>query len=235
MDLQSTKEVPKWLALSFAISTASIFFSYWIFPSQASILSISFHAIALAPVFYGMMEKEEEVVARRAKPFLKRYDDIIAFLLVICVGIFLSSSLWYNVLPSDANYDGNKCATSLPCREAVFGLQSSVTERDVGTLLAIMLACFILSLFLGAGAILIMTWDVSSLVVSLPAHLGFLAYLPELVAFFLAGLAGALLSFAVMRHEWRSHSFWIVAKDSAVLLAISLLLIPVSSFLFSLL
>jgi len=235
MDLLSAKEAPKWLALSFAISTASIFFSYWIFPSQASILSISFHAIALAPIFYGMMEKEEEVVARRTKPFLKRYDDIIAFLLVICVGIFLSSALWYNVLPSDPAYDGYRCSGSLPCREAVFGLQSSVEERGTGTLLAIILACFALSLFLGTGAILIMTWDVSSLVVTLPMHLGFFAYLPQLVAFFLAGLAGALLSFAIMRHEWRSHSFWIVAKDSGVLLAISLLLIPVSGFLFSLL
>jgi hypothetical protein len=48
-------------------------------------------------------------------------------------------------------------------------------------------------------------------------------------------MAGALLSFAAVRHEWRSHGFFKVMKDSLILLAISLLLVPASSFLFSLL
>ena len=234
--LRFTEENLKWLFLSFAFYTASLFFSYWIFPSQASILAISFLVIALTPPFYQMMENEEEVVARKVEPFWVRYDGIIVFLLVVAAGIFLSSAFWYNTLPSDPSYSGARCSTTLPCKEAVFGLQSSVLERDMTMLLSMMVLCFLFSLLLGVGAILIIVWDVSSLAIgSTPGHIGFVAYLPQLMGFFLAGLAGALLSFAVLRHEWRGLGFMLVFRDSLVLLAISLLLTPVSSFLLSLL
>ncbi len=252
-----TEEALKWLLLSFAFTSAAIFFSYWIFPSQASILSISFLVVAMTPLLSQLMEREEEVIAHRVKPFLERYDDILGALITMSVGIFLAFSLWYAILPSDPLYAGNRCFTdpsynrnndliSPPCKEAVFSLQSDVLNledsdggiaagRELGTVVGLMLFCFLLSLFLGAGAVLIIAWDVSLLVVDATQGIAaFLAYMPQLFAFFLAGLAGAILSFAIIRHEWRSHAFFFVVRDSLVLLMISVLLIPVSTFLFSL-
>jgi hypothetical protein len=92
-------------------------------------------------------------------------------------------------------------------------------------LVGLMLLSFVLSLFLGAGALFIISWDLSALVVSgLPGHIGFLTYLPMMFALFLTGLAGSLLSFAIIRHEWRGKGFFIVLRDSMILLAISLAL-----------
>jgi hypothetical protein len=224
----------KWLFISFIFVSVSIFFSYYIFPSQTSLLTISFVVIALTPPLYKAVSKEEKIVAHAPrKSFLQKYGSILLVLLLISIGIFLSFSFWYNVLPSDSAYS-MKCSTSLPCREAVFDLQSKYLEtpRNLEIILGLMLICFILSLFLGAGAIFIITWDISSLVISAtPGHLGFLAYMPQLLSFFLAGLSGAMLSFAIIKHEWRSHGLFSVLKDSFILFTIALILAILSYFL----
>jgi hypothetical protein len=224
----------KWLVISLAFSSLSIFFSYWIFPSQASMLSITFLVIALTPLLYRMMEAEEDVVAKGGKNFVQRYGSIFWALTAISAGMVLSFYVWHQALPSDPGYSGSSCSTQLPCKEAVFSMQESgIEERGYSKIGILIGISFLLSLFLGAGAILIIAWDMSSLVVMGPDHM--LAYLPQLVSYFLAGMAGVLLSFAVIRHEWRSHGFFKVMRDSLILLVISLLLVPASSFLFSLL
>jgi len=235
-NLQLARDGLEWFLISFALTSLSIFFSYYIFPSQASILAISFLVIALTPHFYNLlMNCEESAVAHNKKSFVQRYDCIILAVVLISLGVFLSSAFWYNFLPSDPDYT-NSCSTSLPCREAVFSLQleSVLHPRTAETMLSIMVLCFALSLFLGAGVMLIIVWDLSSLVVaSVPGHISFLAYLPQLLGFFLTGLSGALLSFAIVKHEWRSHAFFIVLKDSLILLGISVLLVALTSFLYS--
>jgi hypothetical protein len=235
MDLRLTEENLKWLLLSFVFSSLSIFFSYLIFPSQVSILSISFLTIALTPPLYSMMSKEEQVVAHSRKKigFIKTYSGLIMVLIMISIGIFLAFSFWYGALPSDSAYNGGTCSTTLPCREAVFDLQMEYVgqPRDMDTLLGLMLICFVLSLFMGAGALLIIAWDISSLVVGTSTEANFLLYLPQLLALFLTGLAGTLLSFAIVHHEWRSKSFFVVVKDSLVLLLFSLVFVAISHLL----
>jgi hypothetical protein len=117
--------------------------------------------------------------------------------------------------------------------DEVFSLQKeSMLERNLDAMLALMFFSFLLSLFIGSGAILIITWDLSVLVVS--SSLGAISlflYIPQLLAFFLTGLAGALLSFAVVHHEWKSQGFYVVMRDSFSLLGISAGLIFVSYFL----
>jgi len=236
MDLRFTEENLKWLLLSFAFSSLAIFFSYLIFPSQVSILAISFLVIGLTPPLYSMMSKEEQVVAHSRKKigFIKTYSNLIIVLIVISMGIFLSFSFCYGVLPSDPAYAGSTCpTTTMPCREAVFSLQLDYVgeTRTLDNLLGLMLLCFILSLFFGAGALLIIAWDISTLVIGSSTGSNFLFHLPQLLAFFLTGLSGTLLSFAIVRHEWRSHSFFVVVKDSILLLIFSLLFIALSHFL----
>ncbi len=227
METRFTAENLKWLLAGFLLVSLSIFFSYYIFPSQVSILSISFVVIALTPYLYRLMEDEEAVVAHHSKGFLKRYGGILAVMLSLSAGMFLAFAFWYDALPSDPGY-GGMCVTSIPCREGVFSLQAgySCAERSVETLLMIVFISFGLSLFLGAGAILMITWDISTLVVEAAAGpMVFLAYIPQMIAFFLTGLAGALLSFAVVKHEWRSHGFFAVLKDSLILLLISVAIV----------
>jgi hypothetical protein len=239
MDLRLSRDDLKYLFLSFAFSSVSIFFAYYIYPSATSILSISFIVIALTPSFFSLIENEEALVAHcgRTLPFLDRYEPLIILILVLSVGVFLSLSLWYNVLPSDPSYhEMGVCSTSTPCREGVFKLQiASIEElRGVHTGLGLMLFAFVLSLFFGTGALLIIVWDVSTLVVAsaVVSPINFLLHLPKLLAFFLTGLSGALLSVAIVRHEWCSHSFTKVFKDSLRLLLLAMAIYLLTYFLF---
>jgi len=230
-DLMTLRNSFEWLVITFVAATFSIFFAYYIFPTQASILAISFLVVALTPHFYSLLESEEMVVAHGpANNFIQRYDSLFLKVFVIAVGIFLAFSFWYYVLPSDPEY-GGVCATSLPCKEAVFSLQSqnAASQRDAWTIFSLMLICFVLSLSLGAGVILIIAWELSSFVVELALGGAIIhIYLPQLIGFFLTGLSGALLSFAIVRHEWRSRAFFVVLKDSLLVLGLSLLIIAAS-------
>lgn len=233
MDLRFTREQIEWLLLSIAACIASVFFAYWIFPSQASVLAISFTVIALTPHFYNVLAEEEEIIVQKKMRFFPSYGRIMAMVLILAVGMFVGFSLCYGLLPSNPSYSGS-CNTSLPCREAVFSLQSAYSGIDRGPaeFFALILFCFALSVVLGAGAILIIALDVSTLIVgSTPGHMGFFLYLPQLLAFFLTGLSGALLSFAIVRHEWRSHCFLLVVKDSLILLGAALLIALITVFI----
>jgi len=221
----------RFLVLAFIFSTLSIFFAHWIYPSAASLLSISFLVIALTPSFYRLIEREELIVAHGAHkpPFLKRYEPVITAYVCIALGVFLSLSLWFTALPSDPTYTTNGyCSTTLPCKEEVFSLQleASVAGVDPARSLVIMGLAFSLALFFGTGALLILLWDISVIVVLLSLEpVQFVMRLPHEIAYFLAGLSGALLSVAVIRHEWRSHSFFAVLKDSLVLMGLATLIV----------
>jgi hypothetical protein len=226
VDLRFTGEQIEWLFLSIAACVFSVFFAYYIFPSQASILAISFTVIALTPHFYKVLADEEEIIVQKKMSFFCGYERIMTMVTVLAIGMFMGFSLCYELLPSNPSYSGS-CNTGLPCREAVFSLQSAYSSLDRGPaeFFALILFCFALSVFLGAGAILIIALDVSTLLVgSTPGHMGFILYLPQLLAFFLTGLSGALLSFAIVRHEWRSHCFLLVVKDSLIFLGAALLI-----------
>ncbi len=228
----------RWLLLTFVLASLSIFFSYYIFPSQASVLAITFIVIGLTPPLYSLVAAEEKIVAQsdRRTTFFMNYGNIIVTLLVISLGLLLAYSFWHAALPEDPEYRGDRCSTSLPCKQSVFSFQLGYPQqaRGLDTTLGLMLICFALSLFLGAGAILIIAWDISSLAAGGFGSMGLLGYMPQLLGFFLTGMAGALLSFAIVRHEWKSPGFLIVIKDSLKLLGLSLALMVFSYFLLQL-
>jgi hypothetical protein len=220
MDLRLTLDHLKWLLASFLLALASLVFAYYIFPSQSSILAISFIVAGLTPPLWKMISDEELVVAHEHKSFIQRYDGILANLLLMAIGLFLAFSVAQAAMPSGM-------------LASLFSLQSAqpAHQRDFGAVASLMLFCFAFSLFFGAGAILIIAWDLSTLVAVLGGPAAFMLYLPQLIAFFLTGLAGALLSFAIVQHEWREHGFYKVLKDSLALMCLSLLIIAATHFL----
>ncbi len=231
-----SREHIRWLFLIFAFTSFSVLFSYFIFPSQSSVLAITLLVIGLTPPLYSLMANEEAVVAesRKRTRFLDKYGNILQIMVVIIIGLYLSFLFWFVVLPSDRTYNGNRCSGSLPCREALFSPQLEyLKNRTLSGIIGLILLCFVLSVAFAAGAVLIIAWDASALVTASSASPAiFIAYMPQLLAFFLTSLAGALLSFAIIRHEWRSRGFFMVIRDSLGLLALSVCIAIASSFLF---
>lgn len=98
----------------------------------------------------------------------------------------------------------------------------------------VMLLSLFFSFFFGAGAIFILAWNASVIgaamgIFSRELHilpLGFLRFMihgvPEILAYFIAALAGGIIGTAVIRHHFEDGRFRKVLKDSLVLILIAL-------------
>lgn len=122
--------------------------------------------------------------------------------------------------------------------------------------LKVMIFCILFSFLYGAGAIFILTWNASVIGVAIgnfirthistysaqfglgnissyfyAASIGLFRYslhgIPEILAYFIAGLAGGIISVAIIRHNYTTKSFERILLDSSdlILAAIAVLFI----------
>lgn len=124
----------------------------------------------------------------------------------------------------------------------------------------VMIFCILFAFLFGAGAIFILTWNASVIAAAVGSfvrnnlevysqavgiekltgyfHLGstsLMRYLvhgiPEITAYFVAGLAGGIISVAVIRHDFGTDKFKKIVMDSVDLLVIAILLLIVAAFM----
>ncbi|MGE0793654.1 MAG: stage II sporulation protein M [Candidatus Woesearchaeota archaeon] len=124
----------------------------------------------------------------------------------------------------------------------------------------VLMFCILFSFLYGAGAIFILTWNASVIGVAIGnfirsnlatiSHLigfekfasyfsiisiGLMKYVlhgvPEILAYFTAGLAGGIISIAVIRHDFQGKKFEHVVLDSADLILISIGLLFLAAIL----
>ncbi|PIN87265.1 hypothetical protein COV19_00665 [Candidatus Woesearchaeota archaeon CG10_big_fil_rev_8_21_14_0_10_44_13] len=124
----------------------------------------------------------------------------------------------------------------------------------------VLIFCTLFSFFYGAGAIFILTWNASVISVAIGTFfrnhisvyadavglhkvggyfhifsLSIMKYmihgLPEILSYFVAGLAGGIISVAVVRHDFRSKNFEKIILDSADLILISFLILVIGAVL----
>jgi stage II sporulation protein M len=157
------------------------------------------------------------------------------------IGITLTFAVWSFVLPQDFFQVQNS---------KIDQIQGSIVEGDyirgdfgsfsliVQNNLQVMLFAFIFSLIFGAGAIFIITWNASILGIAITrgstylheipiVGLGYLPHgIPEILAYLCAGLAGGIISAAVIRkHDNRVLKAIMLDSAKILLLAIVLILI----------
>lgn len=124
----------------------------------------------------------------------------------------------------------------------------------------VMVFCLLFAFIYGVGAIFILVWNASVLATAIGnfvrtsittiAHstgkvslanyfqavsLGVLKYsihgIPEILSYFIAGLAGGIISIAIIRHDFRSKKFYRVILDSTNLIAISIGILFIAAIL----
>lgn len=106
----------------------------------------------------------------------------------------------------------------------------------------VMIFTLVFSLIFGAGAIFVLAWNASVIAAavgifvksnlsSLP--LGIARYMvhgiPEIAAYFIAALAGGIVSVAVIKHDTRSEKFWNVLQDALNLLILAVVVLFVAT------
>lgn len=108
----------------------------------------------------------------------------------------------------------------------------------------VMIFCLLFSLLFGAGAIFILTWNATviatamgifaeSRLIDLPVSI--LRYLihgiPEIAAYFTAGLAGGIISVAIIRHNFKHKEFWHILKDSLELILVAFVILFIAALI----
>ncbi len=106
----------------------------------------------------------------------------------------------------------------------------------------VLLFVIIFSFIFGAGAIFILAWNASVIAIAISSlakarnfGLAFTHYMvhgiPEIAAYFVAALAGGIISTAVIKHDYKNPNFWIIIQDSLDLIIISVLILILAALI----
>jgi len=202
-------------------------------------------------------EKKDELVARRKmkRNLFARHGAVISVFSMFFLGIVVAMSLAFVFVPEfkDVFVLQSETLRGFSSAATAQATGSSEFATFFYNNTQVMILMFILSAMLGAGAVFILAWNASVIAVyvglfvqsligkglssgvaylyGLPVSLGSIALhgIPEIVAYFFAGIAGGILSVGILREKFNSKEFSLVFKDSLIFLGIAELLIFVAA------
>ncbi|MBC8500258.1 MAG: stage II sporulation protein M [Nanoarchaeota archaeon] len=253
--------------LGFLYSTVAIFLSLWIFKTYSSLIMVFLTVMACIPLLYNTikMEEKKDLQDMGERWLLKEHGKALYAFMALFIGIALSCTLWYVVLPSDTVSVLFETQTA-----TIQNINPHLTANAVGGLnsfvriflnnIKVLIFCILFSFLYGSGAIFILTWNSSVIGAAMGnfirsnlayysdfvgfektaqyfqvISIGLLKYvihgIPEILAYFVAGLAGGIISVAVIRHDFGTRKFEHILLDSADLLLLSIFLLFISGLL----
>ena len=239
-------------------SSIAIILSLFVFEPYSSIVSIALTAIVCVPLIYGVirMEERKSMEIKREALLVKEHGRALMFFLFLFLGFVVSFALWYTFLPQayvEEVFDvQTETISSVWSSNSATG--AAVSQVDgvfdlLGHNVKVLFFCMIFAFFYGFGAIFILTWNASVIgaavgdIVRSSMHTGFISSIsasllkymihgiPEIMAYFTAGLAGGIISIAVINHDFKSEKFKNVIKDSLDLIAVSFAFLVAAAFL----
>jgi hypothetical protein len=233
-------------------SVVGIASAIFLFPDSPGLSSIAFTSILFVPVlgnlFHSWEKTDEDVESSAPLNFFSSYSSIIVTYASLFFGIMFSFIFFSIFWPPVATLE-------------VFGEQLSVVgisgmaflPADFASLffnnLKVLLFSFLLSLIYGVGGVFILTWNasvwgtvfgifirdaISSGQILVAA--GEIAYMiPHLIlesgSYFLAVVAGVIVSRAVVSQTTFSQKFNVMLKDALILFSISLFFVALGAFI----
>ena len=225
----------------------------------SGMIVITFAVMLILPFMYFIIREEEyedEEVFGFFSVWRIHKDAIYSFLWLF-LGFLLAFSFWYIIL-QDVNLFNAQietfCRINSPgdinsCVEGYdFTKGTGATVKEIRLLAIIennvyvVLFTLILSLIFGAGAIFVLAWNASVIATAISIFaqnkiseipFGILRYMvhgfPEIAAYFIAALAGGILSVAVVNQGVRNLKFYRVLRDVSILIAIAVILLVIGT------
>lgn len=244
IDLHKAEDKPwKMIILGFIYSLIAAGLAYLIFPRESGAVMLVLTIAAFMPIMLNLM-KIEELKEETSRFLIKEHWPALRLFVFLFFGMVIAYVTLFLTLPSNIT-------------NSLFGMQiDTITSRGVemgaltglsslgGILLnnfKVLLVGLVLALVFGAGAIFILDWNATILGVLIGGALkhsfgvGFAQYLvhgiPEILAYFVAGLAGGIISAAIARHKIGTKQFNNVLKDSAGLIVLSVVILIIAGLL----
>lgn len=225
------------------VSVICLFISLLVFPHSIGMFTAFLITFAMTPFMINLITyeeaKEEELIERRKEVNLfQAHKEILLVYSAFFSGMILFMSIIFLMLPEDTVqklFEDQISEINLIRGSAVF---ANTLQRIIFNNIGVLLLAFLLSFLFGAGAIFILSWNASVLAtaIGLTAKtiggvkglpLALMLYFPhgslEILAYFIGGIAGGLVSAAITRRK--SKWFWFVVKDSIIFLLIAVIIL----------
>ena len=243
----------KWLfvyGLVYAIIGA--FVSLWVFKSQASMVMVFLTVLAAFPLFYKTLKYEEKKDLNKSlteKVLIKEHGKALVYLMYLFLGFVVAYTLIFLVFPEAAskNLFSSQITTLNAINSNITGNFSTIDVffKILSNNLRVLFFCIFFAFFYGAGALFVLAWNASVIGAAagsfvnnrisefggyfIAVPLSLLRYMThgvfEIAAYFVVGLAGGIISVAVINHKTTSEQFKHIVIDSLdlVLLGIGML------------
>ena len=246
IDIEATRKNYYWVFIIAAFVTAvSVLIASLLFPRSPGMFSVVFTTFGLLPFMVKLMRteaKEEELEAKRQKGFFHVHKDVIYIYTSLFLGEVFAWLILYLFLPHEIAMkifrDQITEINLIRGRLTALGTYEKIVLNNLGVLSL----CVLLSFLYSSGAIFILSWNASVLAAAIgmtaesmgglhTLPLAVLVFLPhgslEILAYFLGGIAGGMISAEVFRpnkNRWLSYVFW----DAVSLIAVAALLIIIA-------
>lgn len=230
------------------ITFVSIYMANLIFPGVSTgKIIILFITVSVSPMIYLIFEKEEEserkiAEKKKSEGFFKRYEDTMWLFTLFFLGVFTAIFVFSLISPEEfVQKIFEDQLLEIQRISSISGsfVLSDVLELIVKNNLRVMGLTFVLSFLLGVGSVVILSWNASILALYLASFLKkglvtdfisrsitLVPHAPiEIGAYFVAGIAGGILSMGVIKERAFSKEFNLIFRDSLILLSLSVVLV----------
>ncbi|MBW2984967.1 stage II sporulation protein M [Candidatus Woesearchaeota archaeon] len=206
------------------------------------------------------LEEKKDIAIKKERSLLKEHSKAISIFIYLFLGFVTSFGLLYLILPAEIiqSVFSAQIETIIavnpnaPVGNFISDLNalSSILFNN----LKILFFCIAFSFFYGAGAIFILTWNASVMATAIGSFiksnllhvasaagylqitsLGLLRYLlhgiPEIIAYFIGGLASGIISFAVIKHDIHGKIFNRILLDATDMILISVVILIIAALI----
>ena len=221
-----------------------VWLSLLLFPEYASMIMMTITVAASTPIVFRIISFEAKRHATKTKHLFEHRKALQVFTFLF-IGFLLGYTVGFFSLPL-ALRDLVFSAQAEAITALTGGFNMVWFNEIVFNNLRILLFCLILSLFFGTGGTLILAWNASVMALAIGSFIlakmaagspmvfavaaSLSRYLihgiPEMVSYFMAGLAGGLIFHSIARKNWSRQVAWeafLLVLASAALLVVSAL------------
>ena len=243
------------LFLGALYASVGIFVALWVFRSEASMVMVLLTVIASMPLMYKTLKREEkkDMFISGERNLLREHGKALKFLMYLFFGFIIAYAIWFIFLVPDVTQNLFKVQinTINQINSRIIGnsVNNNVIFQIFFNNLKVLFFSITFAFFYGAGSIFILTWNASVIGVaigkfakdklstlgsyffSIPVAIG--RYMThgvfEVLAYFVGGLAGGIISVAIINHDINSDKFKVIVRDSIDLILLSIVLLIVAA------
>ncbi len=251
----------KTVVLGFGATIVSVILASWVFPSGTSLAAVFLTTMALLPLVIRLLETEEKEEEHELKVrhhlLIKEHRQVFMAYFYLFIGMMLAYTFLFVALPQ--TMAEQVFSQQVSTISAIRGGTGSVVQNTnifiliLSNNLKVLFFCLLFSFVYGSGAILILAWNASVISAAIgdllrqglanASQIGYFSIIPvsfgrylfhgipEVAAYFLAGIAGGILSTAVIRKQFNKTYFTKIVVDSLDLIVLAVILLFMAGLL----